>query len=265
MIIAPIASGSSGNCILVEEEDTKILVDAGISKIRIEKGLSSYGITPQDLDGILITHEHLDHIQGLGVFLRKYDVPVYATKKTIEAIFGNEKLGALDEHLFFSVEKEQKFSLKNIMVRPISVNHDAADPVCYRFDAGNKSCAVVTDLGVYDSEFVSKLQDLDSVLVEANYDTRMLQMGPYPYHLKQRIWGDLGHLSNESCGRLLSDIISDRLKNVILGHLSKENNYPDLAFCAVRNEINFADNDYSAEMLNIKVAKRKEPSCLVEF
>ncbi|MCR5704474.1 MAG: MBL fold metallo-hydrolase [Eubacterium sp.] len=265
MIIAPIASGSSGNCILVEEKGTNILVDAGISKKRIENGLSAYGIAPQDLDGILITHEHLDHVQGLGVFLRKYDVPVYATRKTIEAIFQNGKLGALDESLFYSVKKESRFALKNLMVSPIAVNHDAADPVCYRFDTEEKSCAVVTDLGVYDSGFVSKLQNLDSVLLEANYDTRMLEMGPYPYHLKQRIWGDRGHLSNESCGRLLSDIISERLKNVILGHLSKENNYPDLAFCAVRNEINFADNEYSAEMLNIKVAKRMEPSCLVEF
>ncbi|MCR5737691.1 MAG: MBL fold metallo-hydrolase [Eubacterium sp.] len=265
MIIAPIASGSSGNCIFVDAGDAKLLVDTGISKIRIEKGLSEYGVNPQNLDGILITHEHLDHVQGLGVFLRKYDVPVYATRKTIEAIFSNDKLGKLDDGLFFSVEKERLFSLKNLMIRPIAVNHDAADPVCYRFDEQEKSCAVVTDLGMYDSKFVSKLQDLDTVLLEANYDMRMLQLGPYPYHLKQRIWGENGHLSNESCGRLLSDIMSPKLKHVILGHLSKENNYPDLAYHAVRNEINFADNDYSAEMLDIHVAKRMEPSCLIEF
>jgi phosphoribosyl 1,2-cyclic phosphodiesterase len=265
MIIAPIASGSSGNCILVEDGNTKILVDAGISKIKIEKGLSAYGVSPGDLDGILVTHEHSDHVGGLGVFLRKYDVPVYATKNTIQAIFEGGKLGALDETLFYSVEKDFSFKLKDLLIRPIPVMHDAADPVCYRFDSQEKSCAIVTDLGIYNSEFVGKLQGLDSVLIEANYDTRMLQMGPYPYHLKQRIWGDSGHLSNESCGRLLSDLITPKLKHIILGHLSKENNYPDLAFCAVRNEINFADNDYSAEMFNIQVAKRMEPSCLVEF
>lgn len=265
MIIAPIASGSSGNCILVEEDKTRILVDAGISKIKIEEGLSFYGLKPQDLDGIVVTHEHSDHVKGLGVFLRKYEVPVFATKGTIQAIFESGKLGALDEKLFYSVEKEDPFKIKDMLIRPISVMHDAADPVCYRFDSKEKSGAVVTDLGVYNSEFIGKLQELDSVLIEANYDTRMLQMGPYPYHLKQRIWGDSGHLSNESCGRLLSDIMTPRLKNVILGHLSKENNYPDLAFCAVRNEINFSDNEYSAEMLNIQVAKRMEPSCYVEF
>ena len=265
MIIAPIASSSNGNCILIEEEDTKILVDVGISKIKIEKGLSEYSVSPENLDAILITHDHSDHIKGLGVFLRKYNVDVYATEKTIATIFENKKLGNLNEKLFFPIEKENKFLIKDLWIHPIAINHDAADPVCYRFDAADKSCAIVTDLGTYDTNLVSKLQDLDAILIESNHDEDMLRNGKYPDYLKERILGDNGHLSNESCGKLLSDIINPKMKHIILGHLSKENNEPDLAFCSVKNKINSTDNDYSSESLDIKIAKRIKPSCLVEF
>ena len=265
MKLASISSSSRGNCIFVGNKNTSVLVDAGISKKKIEEGLELLGKTPESLDGIVVTHEHSDHIRGLGVFLRKYPTPVYATEKTIEYMFENDLLGTVDTDLFYVVKPENKFSIKDIDIRPLKISHDAVDPVCYRLMSDNKSCAVVTDLGEYDERLIGQLQNLNAILAESNHDLGMLQTGPYPYHLKQRIWGAKGHLSNESCGRFLNEILGDNLSHIILGHLSGDNNYPELAFEAVRNEINFADHDFYADDFNIKVASRIEPSCLVEF
>lgn len=265
MIIAPISSGSKGNCILIEEKGTKILVDAGVSKKRIEEGLSFYGCDPYDIDAILITHEHDDHIKGLGVFLRKYDIPTYATDKTKEYLLSGANIGCVDSSLFCSITSGKSFRINNVSVTPVPISHDAADPVCYRFDEGGKSCAIVTDLGTFDDSLIAQLKSLNGILIESNHDLRMLQIGHYPYQLKQRIWGDKGHLSNESCGRLLGELLHENLEHIILGHLSGENNYPELAFEAVRNEINFSANSFCAEQFDIKVASRTKPSCLVEF
>lgn len=265
MKLSSISSGSKGNCILVENNDTSILVDAGISRKRIEDGIITFGKKPEDIAGIVITHEHSDHIKGLGVLLRKYKIPVYATEETIRYILNSTSLGQIDSDLFFAIKPEHQFSIKSMELLPVHISHDAVNPVCYRFMSDNSSCAVVTDLGEYDDRLISYLKGLDAVLAESNHDVGMLQTGSYPYHLKQRIWGSRGHLSNESCGDLINNIISDKLQHIILGHLSKENNYPDLAYQAVRNEINFADNDFSADYIDIKVADRDEPSCHIEF
>lgn len=265
MKLSAISSGSQGNCILLENKNTSIMVDAGISRKKIEEGLDYYCKSPEDIDGILITHEHSDHIKGLGVFLRKYSIPVYGTEKTINYILEESNIGKVDRELFNVIEAEKRFIINDLEINPMHISHDAVDPVCYKFINGDKSCAVVTDLGEYDYKLAGNLRELDAILIESNHDINMLQTGPYPYILKQRIWGNKGHLSNESCGRLLNDIVSEKLKHIILGHLSKENNYPVLAYEAVRNEINFGKNDFSAEDFDIKVASRVEPSCLVEF
>lgn len=265
MKLSSISSSSKGNCILVENKETTILVDVGISKKKVEEGMSFFGKEPKDVDGIVITHEHSDHIKGLGVFLRKYHVPVYATEKTIKCILDNKTIGKVDDDLFNVISPNMDFRIKSIDLLPLHISHDAADPVCYRFYDKEKSCGVVTDLGEYDSKLVANLQNMDAVLIESNHDINMLQTGAYPYSLKQRIWGDKGHLSNEACGRLINMLLNDKLKHIFLGHLSEENNYPELAYQAVRNEINFANNKYEADNLDIRVASRTAPSCLVEF
>lgn len=268
MKLSSVSSGSKGNCILVENKDTTVLVDVGISKKKVEEGLSYFQQNPADIDGILITHEHSDHIRGLGVFLRKYQIPVYATEKTIDYILHQADVGKVDTDLFFPIEKNKSFYLKNLKISPLEISHDAVDPVCYRFDedsAANKSCAIATDLGEITDELTHSLQELDGILVESNHDVRMLQMGPYPYNLKQRIWGNKGHLSNEACGNFINQIISQRLKKIVLGHLSQENNYPELAFQAVRNEINFAEHPFHTDDIDLKVASRTGPSCNMEF
>lgn len=263
MRLCSIASGSSGNCIYVGNDDTHLLVDTGISKKRIDEGLSEIGIKGEELDGILITHEHSDHIQGLGVFSRKYQVPIYATRGTLEGIRAYKSLGALPEGLLHEVETDTDFMLGDIEVHPFRISHDAKEPCGYRMNHGGKSVAVATDLGIYDEYTVENLKNLNAVLIEANHDIHMLEVGPYPYPLKRRVMGEKGHLSNELSGRLLCDILHDNLQYVILGHLSKENNYAELAYETVKLEVTIGDNPYKGEDIPLYVAGRDRISDIV--
>ena len=265
MKMCSIASGSSGNCIYIGTEATHLLVDVGISCKRTVEGLNELGLTGKDIDGILITHEHADHISGLGVMCRKFGIPIYATEGTIAAIKKVSNLGVIDDSLFRVVRADEKFILKDITVNPMKISHDAVQPVAYRFQYGSKRMAVATDLGTYDEYTVESLRGMDALLLEANHDINMLQVGPYPYALKQRILGNKGHLSNELSGRLLSRLLHDNLKAVFLGHLSKENNMAELAYETVRLEISMADNPYKPEDFPIFVANRSEISQLVEI
>lgn len=258
-----IASGSSGNCVYVGSDATHLLVDVGISGKKTESGLGELGITGRDLDGILITHEHADHISGLGVLARKYGIPIYATRGTIAAIRQMRGMGNIEQELWVEVQEDQRFTIKDLTVNPLRISHDAAQPVAYRISYGSKRVAVCTDLGIYNDYTVECLKGLNAILLEANHDVNMLQVGPYPYPLKQRILGSRGHLSNENSGRLLCRILHDKLKTILLGHLSKENNLPELAFESVRMEINMDANPYKAGDFDIRVARRSEMSPVV--
>jgi phosphoribosyl 1,2-cyclic phosphodiesterase len=260
-----IASGSSGNCIYVGNEDKHILIDTGISKKRVELGLKTINLTPSEISGIFITHEHSDHTQGLGVISRKYNIPIYGTAKTIHEIKNNPKLGEMDSSLFKVISPDTPMDLNGLKINPFSISHDAADPVAYRMESGDKAVAVATDMGYFTDYTVKNLLGLNGILLESNHDIRMLQTGSYPYYLKQRILSNKGHLCNEMAGRLLDLILNDNMKKIFLGHLSKENNYDKLAFESVRMEINLSDSKYMADDFDISVAKRDEPSLLVEF
>lgn len=265
MELCSIASGSSGNCICVGSDDCHLLVDAGISGKRIEAGLNSIDLKTEEMQGILITHEHIDHIAGLGVLARRYGIPMYATAGTIDAILHTKSVGKVDESLFHEVHPEEEFAIGDLTIEPIAISHDAADPVAYKFKQPGKSMAVMTDLGKYDDKIVEKLQNLDVLLLEANHDVHMLQVGSYPYPLKQRILGDRGHLSNELSGRLLGEVLHDHFKTVVLGHLSKENNYAELAYETVRLEVTLGENPYRGDDFPMYVAKRDEPSERIRF
>jgi phosphoribosyl 1,2-cyclic phosphodiesterase len=259
MRLVSIASGSSGNCTYIGSDHTHILVDAGVSCKRIKEGVEALDVKPQELSGIFITHEHSDHIQGLRVFCKKFHVPIYSTAGTLEEI---RKMGIVeDDSLLCPIEADRHIQLGDLNLTAFHNTHDAADPVGYRIEDGVHKCAVATDLGNYSEYTVRNLQNLDAILMEANHDLNMLEMGPYPYQLKRRIMSDYGHLSNERCGQLLNDILHDGLKHILLGHLSKENNYPELALLSVKNEVDLAPNDYHAADFDICVAER---SCMTK-
>lgn len=261
--LCAIASGSSGNCICVGSDNTHVLIDAGISGKRIENGLNEIDLKTSEMQGILITHEHIDHIQGLGVLARRYGIPIFATEKTVKAILNTKSVGKIDEDLFQVIQPGKRFSIGELIFNPISISHDAADPVAYKVIHDDKSAAVITDLGNYNQAIVDELQGLDALLLEANHDVKMLQTGIYPYPLKQRILGDRGHLSNERSGQLLCELLHDKFGTVVLGHLSKENNYEELAYEAVRLEVTMGDNPYKAEDFPMYVAKRDSVSPMI--
>ena len=260
-----ISSGSSGNCIYVGTRNHHLLIDDGIPGKRVVEGLQQAGIRPDELTGILITHEHSDHIKGLGVLLRKCSIPVYATAGTIRAMLSGGTLGKVDEALFHPIGREDEFQLGDMKIHPIPVPHDAADPVAYRIFDGKRSAAVVTDLGEYDSRITQELKGLDLVMVEANHDIRMLELGPYPYYLKDRIRSRRGHLCNEAAGQLVSEILHDDIRHLVLGHLSKENNYPLLAEETVKLEIDGSDNKYKASDFPLDTAPRDRCGICYEF
>ncbi len=265
MRLLSIASGSSGNCIYIGSDNTHILIDAGISGKRIEEGLGKADLSPKDISAICVTHEHIDHIKGLGVMARKYSIPMYMTSGTYEMVMNNNAVGKIDRDLCNIVSAENRFSVGDIDIVPMDISHDAAEPVAYLAKSGDRSAGVVTDLGTYTEHQIKLMQGMDMLLLEANHDVRMLEMGPYPYPLKQRILGEKGHLSNEASGRLLCDILHDNFGRVLLGHLSHENNLAELAYETVRAEITLSSCPYKGDDFPIEVAQRDTPSQVYEI
>lgn len=259
------ASGSSGNCIYVGSDTTHLLMDVGISRKRTVEALHRLDLSLDDIDGIFLTHEHSDHIMGLPMIAKKSSMPIYATRGTIQAILDNPKYSQIDPGRFVTVCADEKVNVKDLCINPMAISHDAAEPVGYRVNSGGKKVCICTDLGCYTDYTIGCLKDSDVVLLEANHDINMLEVGPYPYSLKQRILGKRGHLSNASSGQLLSRILNDHMKGIFLGHLSRENNFPELAFETVKLELLSSECGYRPEELQIRVAPRKEPGAVVEF
>ncbi|MFZ5645164.1 MAG: MBL fold metallo-hydrolase [Bacillota bacterium] len=224
MQIHVLASGSSGNSIFIELGGTRILVDAGISTRRIERSLDGLGIKAGEVDALLITHEHSDHIKGLDVFARKYKKPVYTRPGTWEAIgFRNNLPTGVPRELPDSLD------IGGVRIEPFSISHDAADPVGFCLYHRQVKLAVVTDLGVITGAVKEALAYANAVVLESNHDVVMLNNGPYPHFLKQRIKSSFGHLSNNDAARVLSNTPRQKPMHVFLAHLSRENNHPDLA------------------------------------
>ncbi len=264
MRLMTIASGSSGNCTYIGSDNTHILIDSGISRKRILEGLKKADLSINDISAIFITHEHWDHISGLRVLTKNLDVPVYASKGTIDGIISSKSGNEINKDIL-NVIPYGITGIGDISIDMFSVSHDANEPSAYSFTCNGKKAAVVTDLGFYNDSIKEKIKDVNALVLEANHDVNMLMVGPYPYYLKQRVMGNRGHLSNETCGRLLSQIIHDDMKNVLLGHLSKENNYTELAYQTVANEIDLAENEYKASDFNIGIASREQASAIIEF
>lgn len=265
MRLCSIASGSSGNCIYVGSDKTSILVDAGISGKRIENGLHELELETRDMDAILVTHEHSDHIKGLGVLARRYEIPIYTTAGTKAALEQMTTLGKIPQGLIHTISPDLPFNIGDLTVKPFHIFHDAAEPVGYRIENEGKAAAVATDMGHYDDYIIDNLKNLDVVLLESNHDVHMLEVGSYPYYLKRRILGENGHLSNETAGQLLCQILHDNIREIFLGHLSHENNYEALAYETVCSEVTMGDNPYKSDDFKIAIAHRDSISEPVEF
>lgn len=264
MRMKALASGSNGNCIYVNGGNTHILIDAGISTKRIREGLLGIGIAPEMISAIFVTHEHSDHISGLFIFSKHYHVPIYGTEGTLKEIADADIRGEIDPSLYHVIRAEEDIHIEDLVVRAMHVYHDAADPVSYRIIHEDKIVSVMTDTGKYTDDMVDELQGLSGLLLESNHDIRMLETGSYPYPLKRRILSDHGHLSNESAAKLLVKLLNPSLKFVLLGHISEENNYPDIAVMTTENELHISGDPAIVENLKISAATRYEPSEMYE-
>ena len=227
-------SVSSGNSTYIETETAKILIDAGVSCTRIVKALETLGVSFNDIDAILITHEHSDHTKGLTTIAKKFNTPIYATEKTWSQM---DSLNVCDScKNTFSPNKN--FEIGDATVHPFSIPHDAIDPCGFSILSKGKKVTVATDIGHIEEKLISEMTGSDVLLIESNYDNDTLLCGAYPYFLKKRISSDIGHLSNESTSKLVKTLYESGVTKFILGHLSKENNFPELAYQTVLNELN---------------------------
>ncbi len=236
----PLRSGSSGNALFVQAGVTRVLVDAGLSGRAVERALKDIGVAPDTLSAILLTHEHSDHIQGVGVLSRRFDLPVYATEGTWGALEGKPGMEGVAPKNRIAFAAGEGFYVRDLAVSPFSIPHDAADPVGFSLMYGNQKLSIATDIGHISPGWMNALHGADLALLESNHDPSMLRMSArYPARLKARILGKRGHLSNPDCGKALCQLVKLGLRHVILGHLSAETNTPALALdtvCAVLEE-----------------------------
>ena len=225
--VSILASGSSGNVTYIETPKRKLLVDCGLSGKTVENLMTQINRNLSEVDSILVTHEHVDHIKGVGVLARKYHLDVYANEKTWQAM--ESKIGNLKPEQKHVFETGLTKTFGDIDVMSYAVSHDAAKPQFYAFQKDGKQFAMLTDTGYVSEKLRGLLKNADAYLMESNHDLELLRMGPYAWNLKQRILGDKGHLSNEDSALALSEMVGNHTRRVYLGHLSKENNLKPLA------------------------------------
>lgn len=229
MKICLLASGSKGNSILVESGKTRLLIDAGLSARELRKRLDSIGVEAESLDALLITHEHGDHVRGLGPLVRQLDLPVYLQTDLARKLPDVGKPECVQEFV-----DGEEFTIKDLTIRPFAITHDCLAPVGFTLDGELGKVGVATDLGIVTRLVTECLQDCRALVLETNHDEELLRDGPYPWKLKQRVRSNHGHLSNNAAGNLLQSLLWNGLETVFLGHLSETNNRPDLAVEVVR-------------------------------
>ena len=231
MRFSVLASGSTGNSIYVENEHHAFLVDAGLSAKRMEQQLASIGRSMTNVDGIFVTHEHSDHIKGIGVLARRHKVPIYANEKTWMAMDG--LVGEIPLEQRFHFEMETSMSFGSIDIQSFAVSHDSVDPMFYVFYENDRKLSIITDTGYVSDRMKGHIQASDAYVFESNHDVSMLQMGRYPWSVKRRILSDVGHVSNEDAAIAMSEVVAEKETKIYLSHLSKDNNMKDLARMSV--------------------------------
>ena len=253
-------SGSSGNSLFVETKDTKLLVDAGVSCKKIENALNDISVDPSSIDGILITHEHSDHVQGLGTLARKFDLPVFVNQETLDAM--PKQKDKIPEKNIKTFKVSDKFEIGDLLINPFSIPHDAANPCGFNIYKGDKKISIATDIGHMSNYILKYLEGSEFILLESNYDTEVLKCCSYPFRLKSRIASNTGHLSNTIAGKTISYLSKNsNLHTAMLGHLSKESNFPELAYQTVIDELISCPNN----SINLSVANREHPSKFIKL
>jgi phosphoribosyl 1,2-cyclic phosphodiesterase len=259
-----LASGSSGNACYVETENTRILIDAGLSSREIERRLDRVGVAPSSLDALIITHEHTDHIRGAGPFARRFDLPLYTNRKTLER--GINTLGNLSRTVI--IQTGQPLTIKDLNIETFTKCHDAADPVGIVLsccdgspDLNRIKIGLATDLGRSTRLVEDRLKGCQALIMEFNHDQEMLDEGPYPIDLKRRIKGPDGHLSNQQAGDLLRAVSHQNLKFVVLAHLSETNNHPKKAYQEAANALIKCGFNGA----NILISRQDEPGQMIEL
>lgn len=254
-------SGSSGNSIFIASDNAKVLIDAGLAGKKIDDALKHIGEESSSIDGIFITHEHIDHIKGVGVLSRKYDIPIYANDNTWAVMEKN--IGKIKEHNIRIMDRRSSITINDLEIRSFNIPHDAIAPVGYTVSSAGKNASVVTDFGVFTEEIRDNIIDSDIILLESNHDVDMLRMGPYPYKLKLRVLGENGHLSNEDCGSAIVSLLkNDKKKQIVLGHLSGTNNHPDLAYQTVVDVLS-ENGIRPGDDVILQLASRHNPSEII--
>lgn len=244
-------SGSSGNSSLVQSKDINLLIDAGVSGKKIVDALASINVGIENVSAILITHEHIDHTQSIATLSKKYDIPVYANKKTWEAM-QNKKDKISDKNICY-FNNNKTFTLNDITILPFDIPHDAANPCGFTISDSESKVSIATDIGHMTTSILDNIKNSNFLLLEANYEPDVLKCSSYPFHLKERIASPIGHLSNIEAGKTINYLADFGVKNIMLGHLSKENNFPELAYKSVLEQIENKE-------LTLNVASRFEPS-----
>ena len=255
--VCSLFSGSSGNCIFVSYNNTSILIDAGVSGKRIEAALDSINEPFDNIAGIFVTHEHSDHISGAGILARRHKIPVYANEKTWKAM--RPYMGKISSNHIRNINNGETVNVGDIEVKPFSIPHDAVCPVGYNLFINGKKVTIATDIGHMNNDLMLCLEKSDMVLIESNHDVEMLKTGKYPWPLKQRILGEKGHLCNEMAGEVVAHLAQKGTKSFLLGHLSKENNFPELAYQTVCNAL-LEKKIKPNEDIYLEVAKRDNVS-----
>lgn len=257
-----LASGSSGNCQYIETDKVKILVDAGLSGKKIQESLVSIDVDPSTINGILVTHEHKDHIHGIGILSRRFGIPIYANQKTWLNM--KPEIGEIKEENIIVFDTNKTFEINDLNIHPFNISHDAIEPVGYSFYYKNIKISLVTDTGYVSEEVKENIKNSHLLMIESNHDVEMLKVGKYPWFLKKRILGEHGHLSNDDAGRLLAEIISRENQCILLGHLSKENNFPELAYQTVANILTEKGINVTSD-ISLDLTHRDKPTKVYSF
>lgn len=252
----PLASGSKGNCIYVSSGDTKLLIDAGLSFKQIKDRLSTINVPIEEIDAVLISHEHSDHIKGLEVLCAKLNIPILSNADTAREILANMK--KTPKFKIFSTG--EAFTFGDIHIHPFSIQHDTVDPVAFTLQVLGKKIGVCTDLGFASTLVAMHLKECDILYVESNHDPELVHASDRPYLYKQRVLSRQGHLSNEDCGKLLNSIFHDKLSHVVLAHLSSDCNVPEIALETVAKMLGDKQQN-----VNLSVAFQEKPSHFISF